>query len=77
MRPTLDLERTLLEDALDGLADPRGSASKAVQRAGLTGEEAIAVRQSLILIYEDRLNLYGQSLLTAPNEDAEMVAAPI
>jgi potassium efflux system protein len=77
LRPTLDLERTLLEDALDGLADPRGSASKAVQRAGLTGEEAIAVRQSLILIYEDRLNLYGQSLLTALNEDAEMVSSLI
>jgi potassium efflux system protein len=77
LRPTLDLERTLLEDALDALADPRGSASKAIQRAGLTGEEAISVRQSLILIYEDRLNLYGQSLLTALNEDAEIVSSLI
>ena len=77
LSPRLDLERTLLQDALDGLADPRGSASKAVEEAGLVGDEAIAVRQSLVSIYEDRLDFYGQSLLTALNEHAEMVSSLI
>ena len=73
LRPTLDLERALLQDSLDDVVDPRGSASRLVQQAGISGDEGVAVIQSLIAIYEDRLDLYGRSLLKVLNEQVEVV----
>jgi potassium efflux system protein len=77
LRPSLDLERALLQDGLDALADPRGSAARAVRQAGLVGDEASRVTPSLVSIYEDRLDLYGQSLLVALNQYSEIVSAII
>ncbi len=77
LRPALDLERTLLQDGLDALADPRSAAAKAVEKAGLVGDDADKANRALVSIYEDRLDLYGQALLTALNEHAEMMVALI
>ena len=77
LRPILDLERALLQDSLDDVVDPRGSASRLVQQAGISGDEGIEVIQSLIAIYEDRLDLYGRSLLKVINEQVELVTSLI
>lgn len=71
MLADLDLDRVLLLDGLDALADPNRFALAEVKAAGLDGPNAELVVKELVEIYEARLDRYGQPLLAAVNEEIE------
>ena len=71
MLADLDLDRVLLLDGMDALADPNRFAAAEVKAAGLDGPNAESVVKELVEIYEARLDRYGQPLLAAVNEEIE------
>lgn len=71
MLADLDLDRVLLLDGMDALADPNRFAVAEVKAAGLDGPNAESVVKELVEIYEARLDRYGQPLLAAVNEEIE------
>ena len=72
---TLDLDRVLLLDGLDALADPQRVARSVAMAEGLEGPAAEPVVRELVRIYEARLDRYGQPLLAAVTEEIQTLEA--
>lgn len=77
MRSDLDLDRVLLLDGLDALADPNRFAVSVAMAAGLDGPQAEPVVEELVRVYEARLDQFGQPLLAAVNEELQTLATLI